>query len=297
MLDKASGLQQLFILFCCWFGGAFISLYLVLFMSTWMGIEDFNILMSKIIAGESLEKLNNFKIIHTIAHLTAYSLPAIVFAIIMRGKNFHRLLTLDKNPGLINTPFIIVAIIAIYPAALWIAYLNIKLLPANLIAADTLILQQRLMQMNNSSDLMFNILLLGFVASIGEELLFRGIIQRFFAQYSKNVHLAIWATALLFSLTHFQPEGFVPRFLMGALLGYFFAWTGSLWASILAHFCFNSIQVFIFYFFIDSKKIASIYQKPDFSLLLSIILTGIFIFACYILWKINRDRRLKIEFD
>jgi membrane protease YdiL (CAAX protease family) len=244
-----------------------------------------------------LEHINNIKIISIISHLAAYSIPAIVFANIISGKNFHRFLKLDKNPGWVNIPLIIVAIFAIYPTALWIAYLNIQLLPANMIAEDTLIFQQRLMQMNNPSDLMLNILLVGFVASIGEELLFRGIIQRFFARYSNNLHLAIWATALLFSLTHFQPEGFIPRFLMGALLGYFFVWTGSLWASILAHFCFNSMQVLIFYFFVDSKKIASIYQKPDFSLLLSIILTGIFIFACYILWKINRDRQLKIDFD
>jgi membrane protease YdiL (CAAX protease family) len=297
MSDKATRLRQLFIFLCCWFGGTVLSVILVQLVAKGLGIGDFGNLISKIIAGEYLEHINNIKIISIISHLAAYSIPAIVFANIISGKNFHRFLKLDKNPGWVNLPLIIVAIFAIYPTALWIAYLNIQLLPANMIAEDTLIFQQRLMQMNNPSDMMLNILLVGFVASIGEELLFRGIIQRFFARYSNNFHLAIWATALLFSLTHFQPEGFIPRFLMGALLGYFFVWTGSLWASILAHFCFNSMQVLIFYFFVDSKKIASIYQKPDFSLLLSIILTGIFIFACYILWKINRDRQLKIDFD
>jgi membrane protease YdiL (CAAX protease family) len=140
-------------------------------------------------------------------------------------------------------------------------------------------------------------MLLGLVAGIGEELLYRGVIQRLIGNYAKNMHLAVWATALVFSITHFQPEGLLPRFLMGAFLGYLCVWTGSLWSSIIAHISFNSIQVFIFYNFIDSEKIGSIYQKPDFSILLTIILTGIFIFASFLIWKINIKRQLNFEND
>jgi membrane protease YdiL (CAAX protease family) len=196
---------------------------------------------------------------------------------------------------LINIPLVIIAIIAVYPAALWIAYMNINILPSSMIAEDTLMFEQRLMQMNSQTDLLLNILLLGFVAGVGEELLYRGVIQRLISQYNSSFHFAVWTTALLFSITHFQPEGFIPRFLMGAFLGYLFVWTGSLWASILAHICFNSIQVFIFYYFVDQKKIGSIYEKPDFSPILSIILLGIFIFASFLIWKINKGRQLKIE--
>jgi hypothetical protein len=166
-----------------------------------------------------------------------------------------------------------------------------------MIAKDTLLFQQRLMQMNSPTDLLLNIVLLGLVAGIGEELLYRGVIQRLIGNYAKNMHLAVWATALFFSITHFQPEGLLPRFLMGAFLGYLCVWTGSLWSSIIAHISFNSIQVFIFYCFIDSEKIGSIYQKPDFSLLLTIILMGIFIFASFLIWKINRKRQLNFEND
>jgi membrane protease YdiL (CAAX protease family) len=188
---------------------------------------------------------------------------------------------------------IIICLIAVYPLALWIAYININLLPEHLVAEDTLVFEQRLMQMNSVGDLLLNLLLLGFVAGIGEELLFRGVLQRFIAQYSKSLHVAVWGTAILFSLIHFQPEGFVPRFLLGALLGYIFVWTGNLWASIIGHISFNSIQVLLFYYVVDIKKMESVYQKPDFSIVFTLLSILIFIFACFALWKLNEAQSLK----
>lgn len=297
MPDKLLRLRQTFWFFSCWFGGTILGALLMQLCASAFGIGNWQQLISKISDGESLEHINSIKIISIIGHLAAYSLSAIVFAVIIKGKKFYSLLLLDKNPGLLTIPLILLAIIAAYPTALWIAYLNINLLPANMIAEDTLLFQQRLMQMNSLTDLLLNIMLLGLVAGIGEELLYRGVIQRLIGNYAKNMHLAVWATALVFSITHFQPEGLLPRFLMGAFLGYLCVWTGSLWSSIIAHISFNSIQVFIFYNFIDSEKIGSIYQKPDFSILLTIILTGIFIFASFLIWKINIKRQLNFEND
>jgi membrane protease YdiL (CAAX protease family) len=84
---------------------------------------------------------------------------------------------------------------------------------------------------------------------------------------------------------------------MGAFLGYLCFWTGSLWSSIIAHISFNSLQVLIFYYFIDAEKLSSIYQQPDFSFLLTIILIGIFIFVSFLIWKINKGRQLKLGVD
>ena len=148
------------------------------------------------------------------------------------------------------------------------------------------------MQMNSAFDLMLNIILFGVIAGIGEELIFRGIIQKYIAQYFKNVHFAVWATAFFFSMIHFQPEGFIARFLMGALLGYVFVWTGSLWASISGHVTFNSLQVLLFYIVANTKEVANSYQKPDFPVWLSILFAGIIIFAVYILRKINNKKFL-----
>lgn len=287
-------IRQVFWFFSCWFGGAILAALLVQLISNALGIGNLQQLIGKIREGQFTEHINSVKIISLAGHFASYTVPALAFAYLLKNRDFYKLLQLHKNPGVISPILIIVIMVSVYPAALWLAYFNINLLPAQIVAEDTLIFEQRLMQMNSTADLILNILLLGVVAGIGEELLFRGIIQRFAAQYSKNLHLAVWATALIFSIIHFQPEGFVPRFLMGALLGYLMVWTGSIWSAIIGHITFNSVQVLIFYYFVDVSKLGSVYQKPDFSPLFSILLLGIFIFACFVLWKINRKNTLSI---
>jgi membrane protease YdiL (CAAX protease family) len=90
---------------------------------------------------------------------------------------------------------------------------------------------------------LLNILIVGIIASIGEEILFRGILQNLFWSGTRRIHLSIWLTAFLFSFIHFQFYGFFPRLLLGALLGYLYYWSGSLWSCIIAHFVNNAASV------------------------------------------------------
>ena len=62
-----------------------------------------------------------------------------------------------------------------------------------------------------------------------------------------NRHLAVWITAFIFSAIHLQFYGFLPRFLLGAALGYLFLFSGSIWASIVAHFINNALAVVLFF--------------------------------------------------
>jgi uncharacterized protein len=86
-------------------------------------------------------------------------------------------------------------------------------------------------------------LVVAILPGIGEELLFRGLIQTELQRALKNAHVAIWTTAILFSAMHFQFLGFVPRMLIGAFLGYLYYWSGNLWVPMLAHFFNNGIQL------------------------------------------------------
>ena len=56
--------------------------------------------------------------------------------------------------------------------------------------------------------------------AIGDDFVFRGIIQNQLMGKSSNHHLAIWAAAIIFSLAHFHIYGLIPRVLFGALFGY-----------------------------------------------------------------------------
>lgn len=82
---------------------------------------------------------------------------------------------------------------------------------------------------------------------IGEELVFRGLLQRNLHAATKNIHSAIWVSAILFSAFHLQFFGFVPRILLGALFGYLYYWSGNLWISIFAHFFNNGFMVVMMY--------------------------------------------------
>lgn len=100
----------------------------------------------------------------------------------------------------------------------------------------------------------FEQFLLGFVViailpGIGEELLFRGVLQNKLKQLFGNVHTAIWVTAIVFSAIHFQFYGFAPRMLLGAVFGYLYHWTGNLTYPILAHFVNNGFTVLMMYLY------------------------------------------------
>jgi len=84
-------------------------------------------------------------------------------------------------------------------------------------------------------------------AAVGEELLFRGLLQNLLARLSGNIHVAIWVSAILFSAIHLQFFGFFPRMLIGALFGYLYHWSGRLSVAMFAHFFHNGLSLIAAY--------------------------------------------------
>ncbi len=113
-------------------------------------------------------------------------------------------------------------------------------------------LTKAFLKMDNLGNLIFNIIMLGILPALGEELIFRGIIQRLFAEWTKNIHLGIVVAAILFSALHMQFYGFLPRMVLGILLGYLFYWSGSIWIPIIGHFVNNAMAIILYYFYGDS---------------------------------------------
>ena len=116
------------------------------------------------------------------------------------------------------------------------------------------VLTEQFMQATTFGGLIINLLLMAVLPAIGEELTFRGVLQRLLtprlfasSPYRQTPHIAIWCSALLFSAIHLQFYGFVPRMLMGALFGYMLVWTGSLWVPILMHFTNNAMAVILYF--------------------------------------------------
>ncbi|HEY0656172.1 MAG TPA: CPBP family intramembrane glutamic endopeptidase [Chryseosolibacter sp.] len=97
-------------------------------------------------------------------------------------------------------------------------------------------------------EVLIAIFVIAILPGIGEELVFRGLIQNELFKATKNIHVSIWFAAFLFSAIHFQFFGFVPRLLLGALFGYIYYWSGNLSLAILAHFVNNGVSVLAIYF-------------------------------------------------
>jgi CAAX protease family protein len=96
--------------------------------------------------------------------------------------------------------------------------------------------------------LFLNLLMIGVLAAVGEELVFRGLFQRLLTGMLKNPHMAILITAILFSAFHFQFFSFLPRFVLGLILGYLMYLGRSIWFPIIAHFVNNAMGVIYYYF-------------------------------------------------
>ena len=109
---------------------------------------------------------------------------------------------------------------------------------------EAALLTKRFMQADNVWVMMINMGLMAVLPALAEEMSFRGVLQQLLGG---RRHVAIWLTAVIFSAIHMQFYGFIPRMLMGALFGYVFVWTGSLWVPIVMHFVNNGMAVLVYY--------------------------------------------------
>jgi membrane protease YdiL (CAAX protease family) len=100
-----------------------------------------------------------------------------------------------------------------------------------------------------TGDFLLGVFVIAFLPAIGEELVFRGMLQPEIFRASGNHHVAIWVSALLFSAFHMQFFGFVPRALLGALFGYLYVWSGNLLIPMVAHFVNNGFSVLMMYLY------------------------------------------------
>lgn len=101
--------------------------------------------------------------------------------------------------------------------------------------------------------IMGNLLIVVLIPAIGEEMLFRGTLQPLLGQWTRSNHAAVWITALLFSAMHIQFLTFLPRFLLGILLGYLLVYGKNIWYPIAGHFANNFLSLVTFYYYRITK--------------------------------------------
>ena len=88
---------------------------------------------------------------------------------------------------------------------------------------------------------------IGIIPAIGEELLFRGLIQNLLIKAFSNAHIGIWVSGFGFAAIHMQFYGLAPRMLLGVVFGYLYYWSGNLSVAMVAHFINNGLALLLLY--------------------------------------------------
>lgn len=236
---------QLLLFLGCFLGGGVLALFAVMGVGNIIGIQDVGYALQEIKKGNFIELLLPIKFLLMLSHLSVFAVPAFLFMRIVRpegGFGFRRFSIGRLGLGVLG-------LFLSFPLVQWVYYANMQLFPPDAASLEAQALQKMLLEMPTAMHLVANLMLVGLCAGVGEELFFRGTLQPILMRLLRqNIHLAVWFTAVIFSLIHSEMQAFVPRLLLGALFGYAFWHSRSLWVPILMHVFFNSIQVVVAYF-------------------------------------------------
>lgn len=109
------------------------------------------------------------------------------------------------------------------------------------------ILTEHLTNFTSPTHFILAFVVIAIIPAIGEELLFRGLIQNLFRRATKNHHVAIWLTGFIFAAIHMQFFGLFPRMFLGVVFGYLYHWSGKLSVAMIAHLVNNGLALILMY--------------------------------------------------
>ncbi len=248
-------------------------------------MQEIQLLFSGTPSGNEISILKFIQLFNSIG---LFVLPPFLYLMYQKEKPLE-FLNLKKKVDFRTIVFLILIFFLSIPLMEYLISFNNKLvLPESLHSIEVWMqtaesraaeLTTAFLQMNGISDLIINLFIIAVIPAIGEELLFRGVLQKQLGKWTKNGHLAVWIAAFLFSAIHLQFYGFLPRLILGALFGYFYLWSNNLWVPIIAHFINNATAVFISYYLgtgqTDIPLEAMQREGSEIYLIISIVILGL----------------------
>lgn len=258
-------------------------------------------LMNNVEDPSSLALLKYFQIINQVG---LFLIPSFLFAWLVSSSVF-RYLKFNAKPYLFSILTGTAAILFSLPFIGWLAEINQQMnLPASLSGLEdwmktseeqVRILTETFLSTTSIGGLAINMLMIAVIPAVGEELLFRGILQRLFSKITGNVHVAVIIAAFLFSALHMQFYGFLPRFVLGLILGYLFAWSGSIWVPIIVHFINNAFAVVAMFLagqdMIDTD-LESLGTTESSSLVIMSVLLVLLLMGTFYYWEKRKSARV-----
>lgn len=243
-------------------------------------------------AGLNVDFLKYMQVLQSVG---LFVVPPFILGFLYHG-NIREYLLINRSTQSRSYILAVFCLLAIVPFINFLGDINSKMsFPSSLSGLENWmrnmednakVLIDKFMEVEGAGGLLFNVFMIAVLPAIGEEFMFRGVIQRIFTGWTKNYHLGIWITAFLFSAMHMQFYGFLPRMVLGAMFGYLLVWTGTMWVPVLAHF-FNNLVGVLGYFLIGkgaiSKDIEQFGTDPGeiFAVIISVFIVGWLLFLIY----------------
>ncbi len=226
-----------------------------------LAIPIFNLSFSEaeqyLISGPDIGNVSLIKYFQIFQSIGVFIIPSFLLAYIFH-ENYLEYLKLKKSPFLLSIILSVISIIISIPVINYVSYLNSSIELPQFMGT----IEDKIVEMENEANqvmesfldtislrgFIVNLIMICVLPAIGEELLFRGIFQRLFIEWTKNVHIGVILAAFIFSFIHFQFFGFLPRLLLGIYFGYLLVWSRSIWLPVIAHFTNNTIAVVYYHF-------------------------------------------------
>jgi uncharacterized protein len=241
------------------FGLCLLGTFLFTFVGVILGLITTKIPLIQLMEGMQNPQGKNMwfflMLITGISHLGGFWLAGLAYLKWIEGRTFESLNKVDLKVALI--PVAMILVILFFPFNEFFIKLNEGMqLPKQFEGVQNWMQQSEentakmmkfMMDFNTLPQFIIAFIVIACFAGIGEELIFRGILQNLFLKKFNNHHTAIWLSAAIFSAIHFQFFGFLPRMLLGAMFGYLYVWTGNLWLPIIAHITNNGFIVIMMY--------------------------------------------------
>ncbi|MCE5332534.1 MAG: CPBP family intramembrane metalloprotease [Bacteroidales bacterium] len=226
----------------------------------------FTLLIVGLATNNDMSDIRNLKIMQLIQSVGMFVVPPLTLAFLWSEKPLHYL-QLTTKLKLSSILLVVVLMIVAIPFINLITLLNQQMALPDFLApvetwmknseAQAAALTEKMLNIHSIDGLLFNILLIAMIPALGEELFFRGTIQKLLTEWRSAI-AGIWIAAFVFSAIHLQFYGFFPRMLLGAFFGYLLVWSGSLWLPIIAHFTNNAIAVIFYYLKYNDYQVVDI---------------------------------------
>ncbi|MFM2048815.1 MAG: hypothetical protein RI955_1363 [Bacteroidota bacterium] len=239
---------------------------------------------------QNMQHINAFKWMQLCSSAGMFGLSALLFAF-LKNKNGFAFLKMNKLPKLDIVSMIVPITLCSLPIIAFVYYYNQQI---HFGAIDKIIrdlenqngeITKAMLNTSTIAGLMFNLIVVAIIPGIVEELFFRGALQNLLHEGFKNKHVAIIATGIIFSAIHFEFLGFVPRMMMGIMLGYMYVWTGNIWTNIAAHVLNNGISVVAYFLFNNGYIKTDIDKMDHYGTMPTLVAVILFVAVFYLFYK------------